>query len=72
MRLGRFKAKTLTCPLCGRRFVRYEEKETDVALGVDLVELVSQELRDTAVLVSGDGDLVPAVVAARRLRSSKA
>ena len=72
MRLGRFKAKTLTCPLCGRRCVRYEEKETDVALGVHLVELVSQDLCDTAVLVSGDSDLVPAIVAARRLRPSMA
>lgn len=71
VRLGRFKAKTLTCPLCGGRFVRYEEKETDVALGVHLVELVSQDLCDTAVLVSGDSDLVPAIVAARRLQPSK-
>jgi len=72
VRLARFKAKTLTCPLCGRRFARYEEKETDVALGVQLVELVSQDACDIAVLVSGDSDLVPAIVAARRLGPSKA
>jgi uncharacterized LabA/DUF88 family protein len=69
--LGRFKARTLTCPPCGRRFMRYEEKDTEVALTVHLVELVSQELCDTAVLVNGDSDLVPAIVAARRLRPSK-
>ena len=42
-----------------------------MALGVHLVELVSQDLRDTAVLVSGDSDLVPAIATARRLRPSK-
>jgi len=43
-----------------------------VALGVHLVELVSQDLCDTAVLISGDSDLVPAIATARRLRPSKA
>ena len=43
-----------------------------MALAVHLVALVSQELCDTAALVSGDSDLVPAIVAARRLRPSKA
>jgi len=70
VRLGRFKAKSLTCPLCGRTFVRFEEKETDVALGVQLLEYALQDSCDAVVLVSGDSDLVPALVAARRLASS--
>jgi len=70
VRLGRFKAKCLTCPLCGRRFTRYEEKETDVALGVHLVEFALQQSCDAVVLVSGDSDLLPALVAARRLAPS--
>jgi uncharacterized LabA/DUF88 family protein len=71
VRLGRFKAKTLTCPSCGRRFTRFEEKETDVALGVQLVESALLGAFDTLVLVSGDGDLVPALAAARRLAPSR-
>lgn len=70
VRLERFKAKNLTCPLCGRRFTRYEEKETDVALGVHLLESALKSSCDTVVLVSGDSDLVPALVAARRLAPS--
>jgi len=70
VRLGRFKAKSLTCPLCGRSFVRFEEKETDVALGVQLLERALRDSCDAVVLVSGDSDLVPALVAARRLAAS--
>jgi uncharacterized LabA/DUF88 family protein len=70
VRLGRFKAKDLTCPLCARRFTRYEEKETDVALGVHLLEFALQSSCGAVVLVSGDSDLVPALVAARRLAPS--
>jgi uncharacterized LabA/DUF88 family protein len=66
--LGEFKAKTLVCPLCGGRYVAWEEKETDVAIGARLVELVCAGDCDTAVLVSGDTDLVPAMRAAKRAR----
>jgi uncharacterized LabA/DUF88 family protein len=71
VRLGRFKAKTLTCPSCGRHFTRFEEKETDVALGVHLVESALLGAFDALVLVSGDSDLVPALAAARRLAPSR-
>jgi len=71
VRLGRFKARTLTCPACGRRFTRFEEKETDVALGVRLVEAALLGAFDTLVLISGDSDLVPALAAARRLAPSR-
>ena len=70
VRLGHFKAKSQTCPLCGTRYVRWEEKETDVAIGARLLELVCTEACDTVVLVTGDTDLVPAMRAARRLRPS--
>ena len=69
--LGQFKAKTLVCPLCGGRYRAWEEKETDVAIGARLLELLSRDHCDTAVLVTGDTDLVPAMHAARRLRSDK-
>lgn len=65
--LARFKEKTVTCPVCGNVFKRHEEKETDVALGLRLVELLAQEACDTVVLVTGDTDLVPAIRAAKRM-----
>jgi uncharacterized LabA/DUF88 family protein len=70
MRLGQFKAKSMSCPSCGQRFVGWEEKETDVALGARLLEYVCRAECDTAVLVTGDTDLVPAMRAARRLDST--
>jgi len=69
--LGQFKAKTLACPLCGRRYLAWEEKESDVAIGTRLLELLIRDRCDTAVLMTGDTDLVPAMRAARRLRPDK-
>ena len=67
VRLGQFKARSMVCPQCGRDFVGWEEKETDVAIGARLLEYVCRAECDTAVLVTGDTDLVPAMHAARRL-----
>ena len=61
VRLGKFKEKEVTCPRCGRPVRRHEEKETDVAIGVELVDLFWRDACDSAVLVTGDSDLVPAV-----------
>ena len=57
--------------LCGGRFVGWEEKETDVAIGAKLLELICKDMCDTAVLLTGDTDLVPAIRAARRLDPAK-
>jgi uncharacterized LabA/DUF88 family protein len=65
--MSRFKAKTVTCPLCGGRFKRHEEKETDVAIGLQLTELFVRGACETAVLITGDTDLVPAIRSAKRL-----
>ncbi len=69
--LGQFKARALRCPLCGRRYVRWEEKETDVAIGTRLLELLARDRCDTAVLMTGDTDLVPAMRAAKRLHPDR-
>lgn len=65
--LSRFKEKTVTCPVCGGKYKRHEEKETDVALGLQLIELLTSGMCDTAVLVTGDTDLVPAIRTAKRM-----
>ncbi len=49
----------------------HEEKETDVALSVKLLELFHADACDTIVLVTGDSDLVPAVRAADRMFPAK-
>lgn len=51
--LGRFEADPETGKL--------REKGVDVRLAVDVVRLAAQNRYDVAIIISGDGDLVPAV-----------
>ncbi|UBF27051.1 NYN domain-containing protein [Kovacikia minuta CCNUW1] len=69
--LNRFKRKSMRCPSCKHNFYRREEKETDVALAVKLLELFVTDSCDTVVLVTGDTDLAPAVRTAKQLFSNK-
>lgn len=59
--LSRFKEKDTFCPKCHSLFIKHEEKETDVAIGVNLLELFFTNVCEIAVIVSGDTDLLPAV-----------
>lgn len=65
--LSRFKMKDIVCRQCGHKFQRAEEKETDVALAAKLLEVLHKDECDTAVLVTGDTDIAPAVRAASAL-----
>jgi hypothetical protein len=67
----RFKKKKIPCPKCGSNFNRREEKETDVAIGAKLLELLFLDKCDTAMLVTGDTDIVPAVKTAQALFPNK-
>lgn len=69
--LNRFKKKSITCTSCLHQFDRYEEKETDVALALKLLELFITDSCDIAVLVTGDTDLGPAFKTAKKLFASK-
>jgi len=71
--LNRFKPKEIRCvePSCRKRFIKHEEKETDVAIGVKLLEIFITDECDTAVLLTGDTDLAPAVKTAQRLFPEK-
>ncbi|TAH38286.1 MAG: NYN domain-containing protein [Planctomycetota bacterium] len=51
----------------GQAYDRLEEKETDVAIAVAILEGMLDPAVDTIVLVSGDTDLVPALRAGKRL-----
>ena len=65
---GRFQERTRSCWECGAHWIGYEEKETDVNIAVALVEDAVQDAYDTALLISGDSDLRPAIAAVRRVR----
>jgi hypothetical protein len=74
---GRFKKSQPRCGKCGERwscgcfppklYRTYEEKLTDVALGVSMVEDAAAGVGDTSVLVSTDTDLHPAIQACQRI-----
>ncbi len=65
--LASFKRKDGYCRNCGVKITRHEEKESDVAIAVRLLDLLHRDLCDCTVLVTGDSDIVPAVRCARAL-----
>lgn len=71
VRLGNFKEKPGGCLTCGARFMRHEEKETDVAMAAKLLELFATDACDAAVFITGDTDIIPAIQTARQLWPEK-
>lgn len=71
VQLGRFKEKDVRCFNCGVAFKRHEEKETDVAVAVKLLELLTVNACDTVALVTGDTDLAPAIRTTKHLFPTK-
>ena len=69
--MGRFKKKEITCPHCHKQIVRHEEKETDVAIGIRICELLFRDECDIIVLITGDTDLVPAIKHAQSFSPDK-
>jgi uncharacterized LabA/DUF88 family protein len=64
--LARFKKKQFKCIHCGQTIKRFEEKETDVAVASKLLEVCCTGQCDTAMIMTGDTDIVPAVRTAQR------
>ena len=64
--LAQFKEKWITCPHCHAVITRHEEKETDVAIAIKLMELSWRDQCDSVVVMSGDSDLAPALRAVQR------
>jgi uncharacterized LabA/DUF88 family protein len=58
---GRFKDKDAHCKKCGASFVNKEEKQTDVNIAVYLFKEALANTFDTAVVLTNDTDLVPAI-----------
>ena len=57
--LGRFKKKQVYCNRCKCNLSKYEEKETDVSISIQILDEFMKERCDMAVVVSGDTDLAP-------------
>ena len=54
-----------SCPFCGSVWRTYEEKATDVNISVELLGDAQDDKFDTAIIISGDGDLAGPVSAIR-------
>jgi uncharacterized LabA/DUF88 family protein len=59
--LGHFKNKDRKCFKCGTTWVAHEEKETDVSIGITMLNDAYKGKYERAYLVTRDSDLMPAV-----------
>lgn len=60
---GLYKAKTIECGNCGHNWNISNEKMTDVNIATHLIVDAFHDRYDTAILISGDSDLVPPIKA---------
>lgn len=67
---GRYQSKKKECRQCGAQWNEREEKETDVSIAVRLVADASLKLMESAMVISADSDLAPAIKTARELNPS--
>ena len=58
---GHFLSKKTKCHSCGNEWTSSEEKKTDVNIAIRLLEDAHDGRFDTAIVVSGDSDLAPAI-----------
>ena len=63
---GYYRAKEQRCSACGATRKTYEEKTTDVNIAVELLGDAQDDVFDTAIVVSGDGDLAGPIRAVRQ------
>ncbi len=54
--MGHFKEKRRSCRECGAKWVGHEEKETDVAIAVQLMADAFTDQFDRALIISADSD----------------
>jgi len=64
--LGKYYEKPQECHRCGAKWKTHEEKMTDSAIAAHLVADAFLDRFDTAILIGGDTDIVPAVKMVRR------
>lgn len=59
--MGHFKVKDRHCKNCGSEWQAHEEKETDVSIGIHLLNDAYKNQYEKAYLVTRDSDLMPAI-----------
>ncbi|PIS33719.1 MAG: hypothetical protein COT38_03750 [Candidatus Omnitrophica bacterium CG08_land_8_20_14_0_20_41_16] len=62
---GAFRYVDKFCRICHKQYKIFEEKQTDVNIAIKLLQTAVQDLWDTAIIVSGDSDLIPAIQAVK-------
>ena len=68
---GYYLAKTQRRTRCGATWQTYEEKMTDVNIAVELLGDAQDDIFDTAIVITADGDLAGPVRAIRRRYPAK-
>ena len=63
---GEFRKVTKRCRNCNSIYNTYEEKETDVNIAIKLYQQAYKNSYDTAIILSGDSDQIPAIKAIKR------
>lgn len=58
---GKFRHKDKRCPMCKQIFIAHEEKRTDVNIAITLLLNAMHDEFDTAMIISADSDLIPAI-----------
>src|SRR3989338_109756 len=62
---GAFRRKERVCTRCNQLSATCEEKQTDVNIAIQLFQTAMNDSWDTAMIVSGDSDLIPAIEAVK-------
>ena len=68
---GRFQNDPKHCDRCGHSNFHPQEKKTDVNIATNLICDALGDKYDTAILVTADSDIVPAIQAVRKLKPTK-
>jgi len=71
LHFGHYLTKTIRCFQCGAQWQTHEEKMTDVNIAISLTEDAFNNRFDTALLISGDSDLVGPVLQVKHLHPQK-
>lgn len=69
--MGNFKQVTRKCRECKRKYLTFEEKETDVNIAVYLTTMALRDEYDKALLFGADSDLIPAITTIQNLTPHK-
>jgi NYN domain len=64
--MARFSEQSARCNRCGATWKRHEEKETDVHFSLTFLEDAIDDVFDRAIVISADGDHIPAI---RKIKS---